>query len=150
LEQFFISTHTNRIDRKGRVSVPADFRAVLARRGSGDAVLLFPSLDQNAIDGAGEDYLAELNRRIETLPPLSPERDYMIDAVMPLVRRLALDGEGRILLPEELIAHAGLDDAAVFVGRYGNFQIWRPDRWQERQRDAIEKSRALIRSGGRG
>lgn len=143
----FLSTFTNRIDRKGRVSVPAEYRAVLNRRNSA-SVVLYPSVHYPAIDGGGEDFLAELQQRIGTVDPLSQEHDDLIDSVMPFVRALNLDGEGRVLLPEDLIAHAGLGDTAVFVGRGPSFQIWQPQAWTERGRLARERARAARAGGG--
>ena len=143
----FLSTFANKIDRKGRVSVPADFRAVLSKRGA-QAVVLYPSIHVEAIEGAGEDYLDQLSKRIESLPPLSAERDDLIDAIMPAIRRLPFDSEGRIMLPDNLIARARLTDTALFVGRFDNFQIWDPETWRKRQAQALTRARAM-RDGGR-
>jgi MraZ protein len=137
----FLSSFVNKIDRKGRVSVPADFRAVLARRGS-ENLVLYPAVHYPAVDGAGEDFLRELDQRIDSLPPLSQERDDLVFAIKPSVRWLKFDSEGRIMLTEDLIAHAGLSENAVFVGLGGSFQIWHPDRWNERRRLALEAARA--------
>jgi MraZ protein len=137
----FLSTFTNKIDRKGRVSVPADYRAVLARRNS-PRLVLYPAVHYQAVEGAGEDYLAELDRRIESLPPLSEERDNLVFAIKPAIRHLAFDSEGRVMLSDDLIQHAGLGETAVFVGLGANFQIWTPERWAEQSRQALEKVRA--------
>ena len=143
----FLSTFTNRIDRKGRVSVPAEFRAVLTRRNSA-SVVLYPSVHYPAIDGSGKDFLVELQKRIETVDPLSQEYDDLIDSVMPFVRVLEPDQDGRVVLPDDLIAHAGLTDTAVFVGRGTSFQIWQPQAWTERGRLARERARAARAGGG--
>jgi MraZ protein len=137
----FLSTFTNKIDRKGRVSVPADYRAVLARRNS-PRIVLYPAVHYAAIEGAGEDFLAELDRRIESLPPLSEERDNLIFAIKPAIRHLAFDSEGRVMLSDDLIQHAGLGETAVFVGLGANFQIWTPERWAEQRQRALDNTRA--------
>ena len=138
---WFHSTYTNRIDKKGRISVPADFRAVLAKRGSG-RVVMFPSIYYPAIEGAAEDYLAELNQRVEALPDFSQERDDMIDSIMPYIEQLSCDTEGRVVLPEALIAHAGLHDQATFIGRGKSFQVWQPDALRQRQAEARARVQA--------
>jgi MraZ protein len=96
-----------------------------------------------AIDGAPDDYLDEINRKIESLPPFSQERDDLIDSIMPFIERLACDSEGRVVLPEKLIEHAGLSDSAAFVGRGQNFQIWHPEALRARQAEARARTRAL-------
>lgn len=146
---WFHSTYINRIDRKGRVSVPADFRAVLARRGSGRLVL-YPSVYVAAIDGAPEDFLEDINRRMEALDPLSQERDDLIDSILPVVQSVACDSEGRVILPEGLIAHAGLRESVAFVGRGPGFQIWEPDSFRARQAEARERTRGLRAAAGGG
>lgn len=143
----FHSTYTNKIDKKGRVSVPAQFRAVLAKQGSAQ-LILFPSLHFAAIEGAGEDYLKKINQEIESLPPFSQERDDLIDAILPNTRPLTFDGEGRVVLPEDLIAHAGLDGSASFVGRGPTFQIWQPEALRRRQDEALARVRARRGGGG--
>ncbi len=143
----FLSTFTNKIDRKGRVSVPADYRAVLARRNS-PRLVLYPAVHYPAIEGAGEDYLAELDRRIESLPPLSQERDDLVFAIKPAIHHLAFDSEGRVMLSDDLVRHAGLSEAAVFVGLGASFQIWTPERWDERRQRALESARASRPSRG--
>jgi MraZ protein len=141
----FLSSFVNKIDRKGRVSVPADFRAVLARRGS-ENLVLYPAIHYPALDGGGEDFLRELDKRIDSLPPLSQEREDLVFAIKPLVRLLKFDSEGRIMLTEDLIAHAGLSENAVFAGLGGGFQIWHPDQYREHQRRTLEAVRATRQS----
>jgi MraZ protein len=145
---WFHSTYVNKIDRKGRVSVPADFRAVLTRRGS-TKVVLYPAVHFSAIEGAGEDYLTEVNRQIEALPAFSRERDDLIDAIMPGIQQLSFDSEGRVVLPEILIAHAKLGEIAAFVGRGQSFQIWTPEALERRQAEARASVQAMRQNGGR-
>jgi MraZ protein len=141
----FLSCFVNKIDRKGRVSVPAEFRAVLARRGS-ENLVLYPAIHQPAVDGGGEDFLRDLDKRIDSLPPLSQEREDLVYAIKPLVRLLKFDSEGRIMLTEDLIAHAGLSENAVFAGLGNGFQIWQPEQWKQHQRLTLEAVRATRQS----
>ena len=137
----FLSTFTNRIDKKGRVSVPADWRAVLAARQS-VGVLLFPAVYEPAIQGAGQDYLAELDRDIDALPRGSAERDDLIYTLKPSIRAFQWDSEGRLVLNDDLIAYAKLDEVATFVGLGQWFQIWRPEAWTAREAEAKQRGRA--------
>ena len=137
----FVSTFTNKLDRKGRISVPSDFRAVLTRRNSA-TLLLYPALYASAIEGAGEELLTDIMSKADSLPPLSAERDDYLDAVMPNIVRLSFDADGRILLPEHLIAYANLVDRAVFIGRGPNFQVWEPAAWHDRLAETQARLRA--------
>ncbi len=74
--------------------------------------------------------------------------DSAVETVMALSRELPFDGEGRIILPEELARHAGITEQAVFVGRGARFQIWAPENHEPRQAEEIERLRQrLIRDG---
>ena len=120
----FFGAFTNKIDGKGRVSVPAPFRAVLAGRGL-TGVALHPSLFEACLEGAGFD-------RFETLLAgfidsfVSAARDEAAELIMEELRELPMDSDGRIVLPDEFISKAQLKDQATFVGRGWKFQIWEP------------------------
>lgn len=141
----FVATFTNRIDAKGRVSVPASFRANLERDGYGAAaergLYCYPSLDAPAIDAGGEGLAQTIDRLLERLPPYSDERDELSVALYGDVHVLAIDGDGRIVLPEALRAHAGIEGSVTFVGLGAKFQIWEPGRFEERRRIARDKVR---------
>ncbi len=145
----FHSSYTNRLDVKSRLSIPAEFRAVLAQRAS-RCVVLYPAIDQPAIDGASEDYLEDIRRSVDALPPLSRERDDFIDAILPHVQCLNWDAGGRVVLPQSLARHAGIkpETNVVFIGRGQSFQIWEPEAWARRQEEARSRVRAMRAAGG--
>lgn len=138
----FVSNFTNRLDAKGRVSIPAPYRAVLARDGF-DGLYVHPSLDLEALDAGGNALLGEIDRLLATLSPYSDERDSLATALLGASEVLKADGEGRIILTESLKGYAGIRDQATFVGHGGKFQIWEPERFQAHMADAREKVRAL-------
>ena len=70
----FVSHYMLRLDAKGRVSVPAPFRAVLARDGF-EGLYCYPALDRPALDAGGNALLAENEALIAGLPRSSAERD---------------------------------------------------------------------------
>lgn len=148
----FLSTYVNKIDKKGRVSVPARFRAVLAEQNAGspsfNGVVAFLSLSSPAIDACGMDFMESLVRGLDSFNPYSDEHDDFADALMPLSYELLFDGDGRITLPPELLEEAGITDKAAFVGRGDRFQIWEPEAFRKRQAEALanaRKNRAAMR-----
>ena len=113
----FVSTFINKIDAKGRVSVPAPFRAVLERDGyAGGGIYCYPSLDAPALDAGGQRLAENIDRLLDGLPDYSDERDELSVALYGDVHTLAIDQDGRIVLPEALRAHAGLSTHVAFVG----------------------------------
>ncbi len=151
----FLSTFVNKIDSKGRVSVPAPFRASLASE-SFQGVIAYPSLADPAIDGFGRSMLEELNRRRldKTMDDGDFEKallgggDSVVDTIMALAHELPFDGQGRVILPLALIAAAELDGQAAFVGRGNRFQIWNPEKFDAHQKDAVTRLREKLGGGG--
>lgn len=152
----FISTYENKVDRKGRVSVPAAFRASLGNEPY-QGVIAYQSLIDPAIEGIGRSTLDELNRRrldqsldggdfAQTL--LGRSDDGLVETIMSLANELPFDSEGRIILPARLCEHAGIEDRATFVGRGNRFQIWSPDRYADFQTAELDALRAKLSRGG--
>src|SRR5512139_2792644 len=135
----FVSTFTNKIDAKGRVSIPAPFRAVLERDGYAGGIYCYPSLDAPALDAGGERLAQKIDGLLAGLPDYSDERDELSVALYGDVQVLAIDGDGRIVLPQSLRTHAGLQSEVTFVGLGTKFQMWAPERFDERRRAAREK-----------
>ncbi|MEQ8347593.1 MAG: hypothetical protein RIB84_03365 [Sneathiellaceae bacterium] len=145
----FVGTFTNKLDRKGRVSLPAEFRAVLQRQQSENSALM-PAPNADAIAGGGALYLDTLHTRFKSPDPMDPAFEDWIDYIMPNVRSVGWDETGRMVLPEPLITLAKLTDTAVFVGRYDHFQIWNPTLWATRQAEVAERQRNRTGRGAGG
>src|ERR1700746_138390 len=107
----FVSHYLLRLDAKGRVSVPAPFRAVLARDGF-DGLYCYPALDRPALDAGGNPLLAEIEAVIAAFSPYPEEREQFSLALYGTSETLKIDGEGRVALSDALKAHAGITDAA--------------------------------------
>lgn len=138
--ELFLSTYTNKVDRKGRVSVPATFRSTLATHRHPNTVILFPSLKDTALDGSGSDYMDDLQNRLSLLDPLSDEHDDL-SMMFADSHQLAIDGEGRIILPEALKEFAQIADEVAFVGRGAMFQVWQPALFAAHRETSRERTR---------
>ncbi|MGC9269802.1 division/cell wall cluster transcriptional repressor MraZ [Acidiphilium sp.] len=138
----FLGTHQNRLDAKGRVSIPAPFRAEL--RGEAESIKLVfrPSHKYACIEAWPEPRFAMLAARLDGLQIFSDQHDDLAELIYGDAYKLDADKEGRVLLPEKLIAHAGLTDSVVFKGRGDIFQIWEPCAAERRSAAVREPSRA--------
>ena len=76
----FLSNFTHRFDAKGRISIPASFRQVLAKDGFA-GVYAYPSLDAPALDCGGNALIAEIDSLLQTMPPYSQSRDAFATAL---------------------------------------------------------------------
>ncbi|MEK9595471.1 MAG: division/cell wall cluster transcriptional repressor MraZ [Rhodospirillaceae bacterium] len=124
----FLSTFENKLDGKGRVSVPASFRSALDKQNSA-GVVLFPSLRHACLEGCGDQRIEQIAESIDRLDAFSEEAEAM-QTILADSASLSIDGDGRMVLPEKMIAFAGLENVVVFVGQGRQFQIWAPSRYQ--------------------
>ncbi len=134
----FSSTYTNKVDKKGRVSVPASFRSTLPDDDQSIAIL--PSLVSKAIEGFDYLYLENISERLNNFDMLTSPSLAQDPAAKILSRSMTIsfDSDGRIVLPQEFIKHAGITDRALFVGLGRTFQIWAPE----------EFDAAMLQGGG--
>jgi MraZ protein len=135
----FLSTFVNKVDRKGRVSVPASFRAALAEQ-SFAGIIAFRSFKSSAIEGSGIDRLEEMSARLDALDQFSEESESLA-SIFADAEQLAFDSEGRIILPQSLADHAGITETAAFVGLGRTFQIWEPEAHKAHQEALRERAR---------
>lgn len=147
----FVSTIPARLDGKGRVSIPAPFRAVLEGDGY-PGLFMHPALDLKALEAGGNRLLAEIDGLIGRYPPYSEARDLIATALLGASEHLKVDPEGRIALPERFKVHAGITREVVFVGLGDRFRLFSPDMFAAQEAEATAKLRALKASltGGSG
>jgi MraZ protein len=138
----FVANFTLRLDSKGRVSIPGPFRSVLTRDGF-EGLYCYPALDRPAIDAGGNALMAEIEALIGCFAPFSNEREQLAVALYGTSETLRIDGEGRVVLSENLKRHAGITDRVAFVGLGQKFQIWEPGRFSSELAEATQRVRAL-------
>ncbi len=136
----FLSTFVNKVDRKGRVSVPASFRNALVGQ-SFDGIVAFPSFVQPALEASGIDRIESLAAGIDQFDPFSEEYDAFANAILADSHQLAFGDDGRVVLPDGLREHANIADHAAFVGRGPTFQIWEPEAFRSVQEEARGRAR---------
>lgn len=154
----FLGTHQNRLDAKGRVSIPSGFRAALrarsqaAEQAGADAagtvqIVLRPSHKYPCIEAWPVDAFAALASPLDRLDMFSEDHDDLAAALYADAYPVDADKEGRIMLPEILSAHAGLSDTVAFMGLGHIFQIWEPKAAEQRRAEARERARGVSLPG---
>lgn len=137
-----VGRHVNRIDRKGRVSVPKPFRDFLQGQGGFAGIYAYALINEPGIEGCGEAFMARLAASVEQFGLFSDDHDEFALALLESAHQLPFDPEGRVTLPAELIEHAGLDGEVLFVGRGGRFQMWSPATYQEHRQQLLARLKA--------
>ncbi len=126
----FLSSYENKIDKKGRVSVPATFRSHLNTLGY-NGFISYPSFSHPALEGCSQDRIEKLSNAIDSLNPFEEKRDFFATSVLSESENLQFDTEGRISLSEKLLNHAKIKNNILFVGLGKTFQIWEPKNFEE-------------------
>jgi len=136
----FLSTFENKVDKKGRVSVPSQFRSMLyGQEFSG--IVLYQSSINNCIEGCSIERIQRLSETIDDLDPYSTERDTFATVILGGAAQLPFDADGRVILPQNLVGFAGIDEKAVFVGKGQIFEIWEPAEFAKYMKKAKENIR---------
>ena len=135
----FLSTYENKLDKKGRVSVPASFRSYLSSLGY-NAVVCYPSFNNQSIEACSQDRIEKLSNTIDSLNPFEEKRDFFATSILSESIRLQFDSEGRVSLPSKLLKHAKIKNNMLFVGQGKTFQIWEPSIFEKFKAQARKKS----------
>lgn len=134
----FLDTVANKVDAKGRVSLPADYRAIVKELST--EIVCYRSLTAPCIEGCTEDLLEKLATDIENSTDFFSEtQDDLTNLIFGDAKRFSFDSTGRIMLTEKLLKHAEITDTAVFVGKGRKFQIWNEANWEAEEARLREK-----------
>ncbi len=136
----FFGTFENKVDSKGRISVPAPFRQALAALPF-QGIVAFRSYRVPAIEGCGMDFMEQLIASVSEIDLFSDEHDDLATTIFSDSLQLPFDGQGRIILPDAFCEHAGITDRAAFVGRGNMFQVWEPGRLEEHKSAARQRAK---------
>ena len=135
----FLSTFENRLDKKGRVSVPASFRSYLSNLGY-NGVICYPSFNNNCIEAWPQDRIEKISNAIDSLNPFEENKDFFATSILSESTDLQFDSEGRILITSKLLKHAKIKNFMLFVGQGKTFQIWEPSNYEKFKVTAKRKS----------
>jgi MraZ protein len=144
LVQPFISTVIGSLDSKGRVCIPATYRHILSAQNTA-GVYVCPSFAEPALEAFGQSLLESVSQRLATQDPFfSPAHDDQATAIIARTQLLVADEQGRVRLPDALIAHAKLRDRVAFVGKSSKFQIWDWDTYGPVEAEAVARMKAKL------
>mgnify|MGYP006163417925 CR=1 FL=1 len=134
----FVSHFLNKLDKKGRISLPSIFRNVLPLKNKNE-IILFRSLKHNSIEGCSVNRIASIAKSIDHLEFFSDDQDDFSTSIFSEIVPTNLDKEGRFLIAEHLKNHANITNEAVFVGQGHYFQIWEPKAAKKRQEQSRQR-----------
>lgn len=137
----FLSKYTNLVDKKGRVSIPSSYRAILSNDSGSLYLVISPSIKSQCLEVSSIKQLEAMNQIIQKLDPYCPERDAFETIIMGEATQLCCDNEGRVVLPKALLEYAEIDTKIVFVGKGQVFEIWNPNKFEHH----LQQSRIIAK-----
>jgi MraZ protein len=122
LELMFLGEYTHALDDKGRLTLPAKYRAELATglvvtRGIDKCLFVFPMADWQILSG-----------KLSALPLTDPQAREFQRLIFSGATDTELDKQGRVL-PQYLRDYAGLSGDVIVAGLNNHMEIWAPDAW---------------------
>ena len=135
----FLSSFENKLDKKGRVSVPATFRSYLNSMGY-NGFISYPSFNHQALEACSQDRIEKLSNTIDTLNPFEEKRDFFATSILSESENLQFDTEGRVSISQKLLNHAKIKQTMLFVGQGKTFQIWDPKIFEKFKTQARKKA----------
>ena len=135
----FLSTYENKLDKKGRVSVPASYRSYLSSLGY-NGVICYPSFNNQSLEACAQDRIEKISNTIDALNPFEEKRDIFATSVLAESVNLQFDTEGRISIPHKLLKHTKIKSSILFVGQGKTFQIWEPNAYEKFRIQAKRKA----------
>lgn len=130
----FLSSYTNSIDKKSRVSVPASFRAELANC-SRQTIVIYKAVNENFLYAWSYDDFLEFAQKIKKLPALSKQRQRLSRTILAAAKPVQIDADGRMILPENLTSSLNIDGKVMFAGQGEYFTIWNPEEFDKQAED---------------
>lgn len=146
--KIFASQWTPKIDDKGRVSIPAQFRKVFDAEGATDVAVMRNLNDLPCLDGMTPGRVEQMSERVLDDAATDPIAHSVLAMTVGETRFLSMEETGRVVMPKELRDHAGLKGPTVlFLGLARTFQIWDPDVYAEWRPKIFEMYRANSAAG---
>lgn len=150
----FQGLHHHLLDEKGRLALPAPFRAQLAEVEAPDRFVLTQSFYEPCLVAWTEADFAARAERVRALPPSNPAVMDFKRVVIASATLTSVDKANRVSIPKELRDYAGLEREVVWAGVDENIELWSKARWDERNarrladRGALDESRRFFEQHG--
>ncbi len=134
----FLSTFVNKLDKKGRVSVPVQFRKALGHEGF-NGFIAFRSYKSPAIEAFPYERMLQLSQSVDELAVFSDDQQDLMATIFADAVQLPFDQDGRVILPEILVDHAHIQSQVAFVGCGASFQMWDHEGFARHQEEARKR-----------
>jgi MraZ protein len=144
--RFFSGSWTHKVDAKGRVSLPADFRKVLENIGSSHVIVLPQMQHPDAHVVLSQTGYEKVVEQFEAMELSHEDSEAMAQLIETDARPIPFDEVGRMVLSKGLREQIGVGGEVRFVGRGSTFQLWQPDKRAAYEAASKDRGRELAKS----
>ncbi len=145
----FIGNIEARLDGKGRVFIPANYRKILAEMGSTHIVMRRDTDNECVIFYPEHIWHKKVSELRNALDEWDPEDQMILMQFMSEAEILDMDSQGRVLLQKKNLEMIGAEQDILFVGMLDRFAVWNPTAFAEKQmpqKDLAERIRIRMKS----
>ena len=140
---FYTGQYTASVDNKGRVAIPARFRAIATGQGS-EKFVLKKGMD-NCIELYSEhDWKEAEPRFIPPKPMAGKDQRFLSRFTYSNVEQVIPDGQGRVVIPRKLLEHAFIEREVLFLGAGEKVELWNEARYNQYLKDFGETPEQVV------
>ncbi len=130
----FVGEHRHTIDHKGRIAIPAKFRAKLA-----EGCVITRGLDGSLFIYTQKEW-QKLSEKLSKLPIGQSDARAFARLMFSGASDVELDKQGRVVVPVHLREYAGLKNESVVCGVFSRIEIWDREKWEKYKKDSEKNS----------
>ncbi len=134
-ETVFRGRYEHAIDGKGRVSLPARWREIMA--GHDDPIIVVTVSHEPCLVARSLAAFREFEERLRRQNQFNPSVRRAMRHLVGNAQECPVDGMGRVLVPAALRDYAGLQKEVVFIGQVDQIEIWAKERWEQRESEDL-------------
>lgn len=120
----FLGEYEHMLDEKGRLTIPAKFRAPL-----GDRFVMTRGLEQSLVLYPLEEW-TQLAEKLKALPFTRADARAFTRFFFSGAQEMEVDRQGRVLIPPNLRTFAGIERSCVVIGVMNRVEVWETERWK--------------------
>ncbi|MBI2007505.1 MAG: division/cell wall cluster transcriptional repressor MraZ [Candidatus Blackburnbacteria bacterium] len=133
-----VGQYIQKLSKKGRVALPSRFRKevgeriILSRWYEGSLAIFGPEAWHKVVERVTKDSVLGV--------PLRVSERFLLGGAF----EITLDEQGRFVVPLPLRNYAGMEDEVIFLGLGNRIEVWAKERWEEHEKEVIEKAEEMI------
>ncbi|MFA5184130.1 MAG: division/cell wall cluster transcriptional repressor MraZ [Patescibacteria group bacterium] len=138
----FIGEYNHNLDDKGRLAIPAKFRAILKK-----GAVVTKGLD-NCLFLYSKEQFEKIAKNLAALPISQSKARAFTRHMLAGAMDVEFDNQGRVTLPEYLRTFSSLKKSVIIAGLYNHLEVWDEGAWSQYKAEADRNSNSIAEELG--